>query len=141
MIDKPKIVGTYQRFNAKLPERLYEALQDAAFSNHRPMNDELVARLLRSFQPNMAKENEEAEALEAAYAKAVFPDGTEMEASAALREGLLSGRKGGIESRTANPTPRPLGDGNGEGARLSRLEAQMQEVLTTLKNLSAKRGA
>lgn len=141
MSEKLKIIGTYQRFNAKLPERLYEELQDAAFSNHRAMNDELVARLIRSFQPNLTKDEEEAEALDAAYAKAMLPDGTEMEASDALRKGLLSGRKTTPESRVAKQSKSDtLANVIGENARLERLEAQMQEVLAALRNQSPTQG-
>ena len=58
--------GAYQRFNARLPLHLYEAIREAAYDNRRKMNDELVLRLTRSFMPNAADEEVAAAIREAA---------------------------------------------------------------------------
>ncbi len=59
MVKDEKPQGEWQRFNARLPQWLYDALKEAAFSNRRPMNDELVYRLVRSFRPDIAEGEEE----------------------------------------------------------------------------------
>ncbi len=89
MSDDAKSAGQWQRFNARLPQWLYDALKEAAFDNRRPMNDELVYRLVRSLRPDILEGEEEAIIAEGPASPAVSQRAKKSE----------QGPKGDIETR------------------------------------------